>query len=188
MKSHTFKVILTSIGIYSAALQSQTATDQSVQSFTNADLNLGPNGTPIAPSQANQAIPTPTATQPSTNPSTNQNTPFKYPALTQDQMQQLNDQLNAQIQNAEQRVQDLTNRVQDQTRMPMSIDKVELEAAILDLDVKKTLVAKFANSPSLKSPKVRQILFQILAKNYIQENDLATLQAITNEERPYTYP
>jgi len=72
--------------------------------------------------------------------------------------------------------------------MPMSIDKVQLEGAITDLDVKKTLVSKFQSSPSLKSPKVRQVLMQILGKDFIQESDLAALQAVVNEERPYTYP
>ncbi len=54
--------------------------------------------------------------------------------------------------------------------------------------MKKTLVAKFQGSPSLKSPKVQLALMQILAKDYIQESDLAALQAIVDEERPYTYP
>lgn len=125
---------------------------------------------------------------PSTTPSANNNAPFKYPALTQDQLQQFYDQMNVQVQNNEQRVQNLMMKVQDSTRMPMSIDKVDLEAAILDLDVKKTLVSKFMGSPSLKSPKVRLALMQILSKNYLQESDLAALQAVVDEERPYTYP
>lgn len=184
MKNFSISTLLVGASVCSVSLFAQTATNSNVQSFTNADLNPNP---PSANATQNQAAPvTPAATTDTTN--TNQNAPFKYPALSQDQLQQITDQMSAQIQNAEQRVQNLMNRVQDPTRMPMSIDKVELEGAIMDLDVKKTLVSKFANSPSLKSPKVRQVLFQILAKDYIQESDLAALQAIVNEERQYTYP
>lgn len=158
-----------------ASLQAQSTQD--VQSFTNADLNSGA-ATTMTPSTGATAT-----TQPQT-----QNAPFKYPELTPDQIQKFNDQMNAQVQVAEQRVQNLMSRVQDATRMPMSIDKVELEAAIMALDVKKTLASKFATTPSLRSPKVRQALMDIMQKQYLQESDLVTLQAIVNAERPYTYP
>lgn len=134
---------------------------------------------------AQSTINPPTSTQPGTSTAS---TSSKYPPLPPDQLTQFNDQMYTQLQIEEQRVQTLMTRVQDPTIMPMSIDKVDLEAAIMDLDVKKTLVSKFVGSPSLKSPKVRQALLQILSKNYLQESDLAALQAIVNEERPYTYP
>lgn len=179
MKSLSRHLIIIGISLGSLSLNGQTAINPNVESFTNADLQQNVGNT-------NQINPT---TPQASNVVTDQQTaPFKYPALTDDQRQQFVGQMNALVQNAEQRVRDLTNRVQDRTIMPMSIDKVELESAIMDLDVKKTLVAKFANSPSLKSPKVQQILLQVLNKNFIQESDLATLQAIVNEERPFTYP
>lgn len=175
MKNYSLQIFLASASLLSTSLHAQS----NVQSFTNADLNQS------APSTSNPSSSIPGL---STGTNANPNAPFKYPALTSDQLQQFNDQMNAQIQNAEQRVQNLTSMVQDHTRAPMSIDKVQLEGAITDLDVKKTLVSKFAGSPSLKSPKVRQALMQILSKDYIQEADLAALQAIVNAERPYTYP
>ncbi|MBN9378808.1 MAG: hypothetical protein BGO14_03650 [Chlamydiales bacterium 38-26] len=157
----------------------QAAAQSGVQSYTNSDLNQIPGINPPSSS---------TIPGISNSPSSNTPTSFKYPALTPEQIQQFNEQMAGQVQNAEQRVQSLMNMVQDRTRMPMSIDKVQLEGAITDLDVKKTLVSKFQSSPSLKSPKVRQVLMQILGKDFIQESDLAALQAVVNEERPYTYP
>lgn len=165
--------------VYSVSMHAQTTINAPVQSFTNADLNQEGTSSPSA---------APSIPGLSTGSTNTQNAPFKYPSLTQDQLQQFNDQMSTQIQNAEQRVQNLISRVQDSTHMPMSIDKVELEGAITDLDVKKTLASKFDGSPSLKSPKVRQALLQILSKNFIQEADLAALQAVVNAERPYTYP
>lgn len=179
MKSYSVQIFFASASLFFTALHAQTTTNSNIQSFTNADLNQSvPNAT-----TSSSAIPGLT-----TGATANQNAPFKYPALTSDQLQQINEQMTAQLQIAEQRVQNLTSMVQDNTRMPMSIDKVRLEGAITDLDVKKTLVSKFAGSPSLKSPKVRLALMQILSKDFIQESDLAALQAIVNAERPYTYP
>lgn len=176
MQKHSILTLATA-ALLATNLQAQNT---NVQSFTDADLNqMTPPSQPSNPSSMPGTSTSATATQ---------NTPFKYPALTQEQIQQINDQLNAQIQDAEQRVQNFTNLVKDSTRMPMSIDKVELESAIIDLDVKKTLAAKFQGSPSLRSPKVRQVLMQIMSKKYIQESDLATLQAVVDAERPYTYP
>ena len=177
MKNYSTQILIASATILSASLHAQNT---QVQSFTNADLD------PTAPSTTQHSNTPGMST--GTPANQNQNAPFKYPALTPDQMQQINDQMNTQIQNAEQRVQNLMSMVQDRTRMPMSIDKVQLDAAITDLDVKKTLAAKFAGSPSLKSPKVRQVLMQILSKDLIQQSDLATLQVIVDQERPYTYP
>jgi hypothetical protein len=180
MKKYSAQFLLASATVLSASLQAQTNSNSNVQTFTNADLT--PPANPTAPSTpSNPAIPG------SSSGTANQNA-SKYPALTQDQIQQFNDQMYAQVQASEQRVQSLMTMVQDPTHMPMSIDKVQLEAAIMDLDVKKTLAAKFSGSPSIKSPKVRQVLMQVLSKNYIQESDLAALQAVVDTERPYTYP
>lgn len=179
MKKLTMIAACTFLGIASL----QAAAQSGVQSYTNSDLNQIPGMNPPASS----TIPG-ISNSTSSNSTSNSSTSFKYPALTPEQIQQFNEQMAGQVQNAEQRVQSLMNMVQDRTRMPMSIDKVQLEGAITDLDVKKTLVSKFQSSPSLKSPKVRQVLMQILGKDFIQESDLAALQAIVNEERPYTYP
>lgn len=174
MKKKFASTFVTVTSIYSITVQAQNP-NTNIQSFTNADLNQSPQNPSFSstPGRAGEASST---------------TGTKYPALTADQLQQINDQMNAQVQLAEQRVQNLMGKVQDATRMPMSIDKVELDSAIMDLDVKKTLAAKFAGSPSLKSPKVRQILMQVLSKNFIQEADLAALQTVVNDERPFTYP
>lgn len=175
MKKYAFPLLLTTVLSSTPAVYGQTTTTSAkVQSYTNTDLNQS-NPTP-----SNSNIPGMNANQTATT--------TKYPALTPEQIQQFNEQMNSQIQNSEQRVQSLMGVMQDQTRMPMDIDRVALEGAITDLDVKKTIFAKFQGSPSLKSPKVRQALLDILSKNYIQESDIATLQAIVDAERPYTYP
>lgn len=175
MKRYPIQILLTGLFILTFPLHGQ------VQSFTNANL-------PATPTTPSSAKPSTNNTIPGLDVNTNAPVIKKYPALTADQEKQLQSQMASQIQNAEQRVQSLINSVQDKTRAPMSIDKVELEQAIIDLEVKKTLVGKFQNSPSLRSPNVQQALMSVLSKNGITAGDLANLQSITDSERPYTYP
>lgn len=158
----------------------------SVQSFTDADLQQElrhlKQEPPTIPSM-------PVTREPSSsNESKNQPVAFKYPSLTLEQTKQINQEINVRVKEAEQLMQNQLRIVQDKTRMPMSIDKVQLENAITNLEVKKTLAAKFIDSPSLKSPNVRAILLQVLSKDLIQASDLAALQNVVDRERPYTYP
>jgi hypothetical protein len=161
------------------------------RSYTNADLGLRPDGSSIQ-APANTTVTTPQATT-SAMPTAPVNSPQqqalqKYPALTSQQQQQFSNLMLAQIQNAEAQVQKATATATDNTRMPMSFDKVVMENAIINLEVKKTLYQKFVNSPSIRSPKVQNLLIQILSKDSIQPGDLAQLQSVVDAERPYTYP
>lgn len=165
---------LFAVGISVGSISAQTTIQ--APSYTNADLGVSPQGT---------ALTTPNAI-PGLTPSASTST--KYPPLTPEQQQQFVSQMEAQVQKAETRVQDLTARATNNTQMPMSSDKMFLENAIINLGVKKTLVEKFAASPSLRSPKVRQVLMNVLSNDDIQAADLAGLQAIVNSERPYTFP
>ncbi len=122
MKNYSVYTLFTGAYLFTTSLsaQIQTSPNSTIQSFTNADLN-----------QTTEPNTLPSTSATSANAGANPSTGFKYPALTADQMQQMNSQMSTQIQNAEQRVQNLMTKVQDATRMPMSIDKVELEGAIL---------------------------------------------------------
>ncbi|BBI17004.1 hypothetical protein [Neochlamydia sp. S13] len=157
----------------------------SVQSFTDADLKQELRRLKQEPPIPSMPI---TRESSSSNDSKDPPAAFKYPSLTLEQTKQVNQEINMRVKEAEQLMQNQWRVVQDKTRMPMSIDKVQLENAITNLEVKKTLAAKFINSPSLKSPKVREILIQVLSKDLIQASDLAALQNIVDRERPYTYP
>ena len=178
MKKQLLYLLLSGISIVSLPLHAD------IRSFTNADLN--PNVTTVG---GNSNTPNASTNQSTPGQTPNATTPgSKYPPLSPSQEQQILSQMNAQIQTAEQRVQNQMDLVQDHTRMPMSFDKVVLEQAIMDLEVKKTLVGKFQNSPSLRSPRVQQVLMGILSKEGISAADLANLQSVTDAERPYTYP
>ncbi|WP_052243894.1 hypothetical protein [Neochlamydia sp. TUME1] len=157
----------------------------SVQSFTDADLKQELRRLKQEPPIPSMPI---TRESSSSNDSKDPPAAFKYPSLTLEQTKQVNQEINIRVKEAEHFMQNQWRVVQDKTRMPMSIDKVQLENAITNLEVKKTLAAKFINSPSLKSPKVREILIQVLSKDLIQASDLAALQNIVDRERPYTYP
>lgn len=151
-----------------------------IPSYTNTDLDVDFSGT--------------AHTQPNTIPGlntqaqTNQQTTQKYPDLTPEQRQAIVDQMNAQVQISKERVQGILNMLQDQSRVSMDSDRAQLENAAMVLDVKQILVGKFANSPSLKSPKVQAALMQILTNPDIQAGDLAAFQGLVDSERPLTYP
>lgn len=183
MKKYHLYALLAATSLFTISLNGQQ-----IQSYTNA--NLPPAVTTVGGNSSPSPTPSPSSTNnsiPGLNINATANTPNKYPPLSPDQLQQIQSQMYAQIQVAEQRVQNLMANVQDHTRMPMSIDKVALEQAIIELDVKKTLVGKFLNSPSLKSPKVQQVLMGILSKTGVSAADLANLQSVVDSERPYTY-
>lgn len=114
--------------------------------------------------------------------------PMKYPPLTEVQLKEFQDKMNALVQVDEKQVEEMLIKIQDLSKMPTYFDKSVLENAIINLTVKKTIIEKFGNSPSLKSPKVRQALISVLSKPHLTEADLANLQSITNSERQYTYP
>ena len=90
-------------------------------------------------------------------------------------------QMDQAIQKAESHVQDLLKNATRRDVVPTWASKVELENAIMQLEVKKTLVEKFRGAASLQSPDVRGKLMQILNKESIDESDLAELQNYVNK-------
>lgn len=93
--------------------------------------------------------------------------------------QQMTDELNKQ----QKYIDQLAAGVMDTSISPMFINKVELGNALIQLDVKKTLVANFWNSTTLASPVLRSVLLQILKKDLITEGDLAYLQTVADTEK-----
>jgi|GEM_PF-1784472 len=85
------------------------------------------------------------------------------------------------VQKAEAEVQALLKNATRKDVVPTWASKVELENAITQLEVKKTLVEKFKEAASLQSPQVRDKLLQILNKESIDESDLSELQSIVNQ-------
>lgn len=92
-------------------------------------------------------------------------------------------QLNAAIARAEQDVKDAQNSATRRDQAPTWNSKLEYQNAIVQLEVKKTLVNNFKKTESLKSPVVRAKLLQILNKSMITTADLAELQSVVIEEK-----
>lgn len=96
-------------------------------------------------------------------------------------------QLENQIAKEEKHVKELQAKATDTTHMPMWIDKLELEQAIIMLDVKKILYNNFRNTPALQSSLVREKLLSLLSRENITQGDLAELQSLANSEKQHLY-
>lgn len=59
--------------------------------------------------------------------------------------------------------------------------EVKLQSA--SVEVKKVIVDKFMEAPSIKSPKVRNFVLNLLKKDRIYDGDIHTLQERVNEEK-----
>lgn len=92
-------------------------------------------------------------------------------------------QLNAAIARAEQDVKDTQYSATRRDQAPTWNSKLEYQNAIVQLEVKKTLVNNFKGTESLKSPVVRAKLLQVLNKPMITTADLAELQSVVIEEK-----
>lgn len=95
----------------------------------------------------------------------------------------IDQEMNAAVQKAENEVQVQFKNATRRDTVPLWSDKVQLENAIIQLEVKKTLVNNFKGTISLQSPLVRAKLIQLLNQDIIMESDLAELQNLVNQER-----
>lgn len=93
----------------------------------------------------------------------------------------IDQQMNQAVQNAEKNVQQLLANANRTDVAPSWEAKLQLENAIIQLEVKKTLVANFQGAVSLNSPIVRQRLLEILNKDMITQADIAELQSLINQ-------
>lgn len=81
----------------------------------------------------------------------------------------------------EEKINVLVEAFRSQHIIPSQIRKVELEAAIQTLEVKKTLIRNFINTPSILIAEIREKLLEILEKERLEEVDLLELQALVEE-------
>lgn len=92
--------------------------------------------------------------------------------------------LNKQIQMQEERVNKLLDRMKKGVQIPSQIQRVEIEHAIVMLDVKRTLYANFYNTESLKQSRaVRNMLSRLMSQNEITVSDLSALQNLVKQEK-----
>lgn len=92
-------------------------------------------------------------------------------------------QMEQAIQKAEDETKKAQNNATRRDMAPTWNTKLELENAILQLEVKKTLVNNFKNTESLNSQAVRDKLLQVLNKPMITTADLADLQNLVLQEK-----
>jgi hypothetical protein len=94
---------------------------------------------------------------------------------------------NAQVQNElarqEQRVQKLMQNVTSQTQIVNDAMRMEAQAAITVLQVKRTLVGNLINSDVIQYAPVRDQLLAVLKQTSIAPSDLAYLQSVINQQR-----
>lgn len=93
----------------------------------------------------------------------------------------IDQQMNQAVQNAEKNVQQLLTNATRTDVAPTWDSKLQLENAIIQLEVKKTLVENFRGAISLNSPVVRQRLLEVLNKDSITQADIAELQSLINQ-------
>lgn len=98
-------------------------------------------------------------------------------------MDSANQQLDQVIQKAEADVKTQYDNATRRDVVPMWSDKLQLETAIRQLELKKILVNNFKNTQSLNNPIIRNKLFEILNKDLILQSDLAELQNLVNQEK-----
>ncbi len=106
-----------------------------------------------------------------------------YPVLSQGELDAYYSEVYAAIGKAEMNVQELQNIIGGGQELPTWNRKLELQNAMVQLEVKKTLFANFKNSEALRSPLVRQALLQVLNIPSISQSDLAELQTLVLEEK-----
>lgn len=84
--------------------------------------------------------------------------------------------------------QDLVTKAKEQIErtdiVPPAAILNQFENAYIMLNVKQTLYANFAGTPSIQSPLVREKLLQIFKKDIITPGDLSELEALVKQERP----
>jgi hypothetical protein len=106
-----------------------------------------------------------------------------YPAMNQAELTGYYNQLEQAINKAEKAVEQAKYEATRKDIIPSSVNTIALQNAIVQLDVKKTLVNNFKGTESLQSPLVRRELLAVLNKSLIMPSDLANLQGLVLEEK-----
>lgn len=106
-----------------------------------------------------------------------------YPPLSQADNDSFEQQVAGALKNAEKQVEAARYSATRRDIAPTTVSKIELQNALIQMDVKKTLVSNFKGTESLQSPLVRRKLIEVLNKSIIMPSDLADLQTLVLEEK-----
>lgn len=92
--------------------------------------------------------------------------------------------IKAQVDKQNALVEDMMQSLRERKTLFSQAQRAQMEQAIVMLDVKRTLYANFVGTESIKkSPLVRQKLLQVLSQSDITKADLASLQALVQQEK-----
>lgn len=107
----------------------------------------------------------------------------EYAPLTQEEAADFQNKMNQAIVNAEQAVKDAEVQATRKDVSPTWNSKLAMQNAIVQLEVKKTLMNNFKGTESLQSAAVRQKLLEVLNRSVITTADLTELQSLVLDEK-----
>jgi hypothetical protein len=93
----------------------------------------------------------------------------------------IDQKINEAVQRAEANVAEKLKNATRRDVVPMWSDKLALENAAIQLEVKQTIANNFKGTDSLKNAAVREKLLEILNKSDVTQADLAELQNLVNQ-------
>lgn len=106
-----------------------------------------------------------------------------YAPLDSQQMDQFNKAMQQAIDNAQKKTDELAHFATRRDISPTWASKVQLKYAMIQLEVKKTLMNNFKDSEGIRSPAVREKLLKLLNSDEITTSDLADLQNLVLREK-----
>lgn len=107
----------------------------------------------------------------------------EYRPLNEQQMNQYLQALQDEIRLQEKRINDIMQGVAKGQYVSTVVDNVRIRTASAVLQVKQTLYSNFVGTQSLRSPLVRQQLLNLMKKDDITASDLASFQALVEQEK-----
>ncbi len=106
-----------------------------------------------------------------------------YPPLTDQQKASFYGQLEDQTTLTQQKLKELENRMGNPDLLMSPALKIEIKRTAEAAKVKEILASEFVGKQSLRSPRVRQILLDVMSKDDIQPQDIERLQEIVDREK-----
>jgi hypothetical protein len=106
-----------------------------------------------------------------------------YPVFSQQETEEFYQQLQSEIDKGEKKVQYLLDKVKTRQEILSDIIRLELESAIVMLNVKKNLRQNFVGTQSLNSPLIREKLRVMFKKDLITELDILELKDLVAREK-----
>lgn len=106
-----------------------------------------------------------------------------YAPLDSQQMDNFNKEMQQAINNAQKKTDELAHFATRRDISPTWASKVQLKYAMIQLEVKKTLMNNFKDSEAIRSFAVREKLLKLLNSDEITTSDLADLQNLVLREK-----